>query len=128
LHGPGLPLAEPKQLCLAVGELLGKTMGGSSGVLMSIFFTAVGAALERLNNNWHRAFEAGIEAMQHYGGAKAGDRTMLDALIPAISALKAGDIRAAANAAQAGANATAEMTKAHAGRSSYVNAKNLMGV
>jgi dihydroxyacetone kinase len=122
-----LPLANPSQLCLAVGELLGKTMGGSSGVLMSIFFTAAGTEMAR-SGNWHAAFEKGIHAIQHYGGAKPGDRTMLDALVPAIAALKSGNTAAAASAAQHGAEATAEMTKAHAGRSSYVNATNLRGV
>jgi len=127
LNASALPLANPSQLCLAIGELLGKTMGGSSGVLMSIFFTAAGTEMAR-SNNWHAAFEAGIHAVQHYGGAKAGDRTMLDALIPAIAALKSGSISTAANAALRGADATAAMTKAHAGRSSYVNATNLSGV
>ena len=53
---------------------------------------------------------------------------MLDALIPAIAALESGGISAAADAVQRGADATALMTKAHAGRSSYVNATNLRGV
>lgn len=127
LNAKKLPLANPDQLCLAVGELLGKTMGGSSGVLMSIFFTAAGTEIAR-SGSWHVAFEKGIAAIQHYGGAKPGDRTMLDALVPAIAALKDRDLKAAADAAQQGADATANMTKAHAGRSSYVNAANLKGV
>jgi triose/dihydroxyacetone kinase / FAD-AMP lyase (cyclizing) len=123
----GLPLADPDRLCLAIGELLGKTMGGSSGVLMSIFFTAAGAEMAR-SNNWRAALEKGIDAVQHYGGAKAGDRTMLDAFIPAVAALTSGNIDMAAKAAQRGADATAVMIKANAGRSSYVNATNLQGV
>ncbi len=126
-NAAALPLANPSQLCLAIGELLGKTMGGSSGVLMSIFFTAAGTKMAQ-SNDWHAAFEAGIRAVQHYGGAKAGDRTMLDAMIPAIAALKSGNIAAASEAASKGAVATASMTKAHAGRSSYVNASNLIGI
>jgi dihydroxyacetone kinase len=127
LDASGLPLADPDQLLLTIGELLGKTMGGSSGVLMSIFFTAAGAEMAR-SKNWHAAFEKGIQSVQHYGGARIGDRTMLDAFIPAINALKSADIGAAADAALRGADATATMTKAHAGRSSYVNATNLRGV
>ncbi|TAK89880.1 MAG: DAK2 domain-containing protein [Burkholderiaceae bacterium] len=122
-----LPLNNPSQLCLAVGELLGKTMGGSSGVLMSIFFTAAGTEMAK-SNSWHAAFEAGIGAVQHYGGAKAGDRTMLDAMIPAIAELKSGSLNAAADAAEKGAIATASMTKAGAGRSSYVGSTNLIGI
>ena len=53
---------------------------------------------------------------------------MLDALIPAVDALKEGDIKAAATAARQGADATAAMKKAGAGRSSYVTAANLAGV
>ncbi len=122
-----LPLASADQLCLAVGELLGKTMGGSSGVLMSIFFTAAGSEMGR-SNNWCVALESGIQAMQHYGGANVGDRTMLDALIPAVNKLGGGDIRHATEAALQGADDTAEMGKAKAGRSSYVNSANLIGV
>ena len=35
-----------------------------------------------------QAAEAGLKAIQHYGGAKPGNRTMLDALAPATAALK----------------------------------------
>jgi dihydroxyacetone kinase len=122
-----LPLAHPDQLAVSIGELLSTTVGGSSGVLMSIFFTAAGAALTR-SPDWHAALEKGLQSVQHYGGAKAGDRTMLDALIPAIAALKSDGIQGAAQAALRGAEATASMTKANAGRSSYVNATNLRGV
>jgi dihydroxyacetone kinase len=122
-----LPLAEPEQLCMAIGELLGTTMGGSSGVLLSILFTAAGVEMAR-SANWVAALDKGILAVQHYGGAKAGDRTMLDALIPAVAALKRAGIAAAADAGRRGADATAAMTRAHAGRSSYVNAANLLGV
>jgi len=127
LIAAALPLAHPDQLCLAIGELLGKTTGGSSGVLLSIFFTAAGTEMKR-SKNLRAAFGKGIAAVQHYGGARLGDRTMLDALVPAIDALEQGSLEAAAAAAQRGADATASMTKAHAGRSSYVTATNLKGV
>jgi dihydroxyacetone kinase len=94
---------------------------------MSIFFTAAGTELAR-SKGWRVAFEKGIAAVQHYGGARPGDRTMLDALVPAVEALKYGSIDAAASAAQQGADATAAMKKAGAGRSSYVTAANLAGV
>ena len=54
---------------------------------------------------------------------------MLDALLPAIVALEASeDLRAAAVAAREGANRTATMTRARAGRSSYVPEGALRGV
>jgi triose/dihydroxyacetone kinase / FAD-AMP lyase (cyclizing) len=63
-----------------------------------------------------------------YGGAKPGDRTMVDALVPALQALKSSNLYAAAKAARMGANATANMTRARAGRSSYVSAQKLKGI
>jgi dihydroxyacetone kinase len=102
-------------------------MGGSSGVLLSIFFTAAGTEMAR-SKSWRLGLESGIAAVQQYGGAKAGDRTMLDALVPAVDALRLGSIGAAATAAQQGADATAGMKNARAGRSSYLSATNLAGV
>jgi dihydroxyacetone kinase len=64
--------------------------------------------------------------VQHYGGARLGDRTMLDALIPAIAALPQG-LAAAAAAARAGADHTATITRARAGRSAYVPEHALTG-
>ncbi|MCF7688932.1 MAG: dihydroxyacetone kinase subunit DhaK [Cephaloticoccus sp.] len=122
-----LPLAEMDQLCLALGDLLGKAMGGSSGVLLSIFFTAAGVELG-LGAPLPAALGKGLERMQSYGGAKPGDRTMIDALAPAIIALTNNGLAAAAAAAVRGAELTATMAKAGAGRSSYVNAANLSGV
>lgn len=122
-----LPLAEPDQLCLALGDLLGRSMGASSGVLLSIFFTAAGTALAQ-GAKPTAAWTTGLERMQAYGGAKPGDRTMIDALAPAIAALGTGGLAAAAAAAKRGAEATAAMAKAGAGRASYVNAQNLTGV
>lgn len=66
--------------------------------------------------------------MQAYGGAHAGDRTMLDALLPAIGSLNAGQsLAAAAAAARAGADATRSM-KARAGRASYIPAEQLADI
>ena len=122
-----LPLAEPDQLCLALGDRLGRMMGASSGVLLSIFFTATGTELGR-KASLPQALAMGLERMQSYGGAKLGDRTMIDALAPAIAVLGTGGLQAAAAEAHAGAVRTAAMQKAGAGRASYVNAKNLTGV
>jgi triose/dihydroxyacetone kinase / FAD-AMP lyase (cyclizing) len=73
--------------------------------------------------------QAGLARMQHYGGAKAGDRTMIDALEPALAALAGGKpLKVAADAARKGADATRHMQSARAGRSAYVSAKNLDGI
>ena len=67
--------------------------------------------------------------MKHYGGAQPGHRTLVDALQPALEALAAGEsLAAAAAAAQRGADATAQMQSAKAGRSAYLNQQSLDGV
>jgi len=72
------------------------------------------------------ALLAGLARMQEIGGAKPGDRTMIDALYPALSALNDG-IAAAAAAARKGADHTATLSVAKAGRAAYVNAEKLAG-
>lgn len=122
-----LPQAEPAALCRALAERIGRAVGGSSGVLGSIFFAATASALAD-GAAWPEALGQGVARVQGYGGAKADDRTLLDALIPAVEALKNGDLAAAAAAARAGAEATAGMERAGAGRSSYLAAGDLAGV
>ncbi|KAJ7243360.1 hypothetical protein O6H91_Y433900 [Diphasiastrum complanatum] len=128
------PLNNPIETIYEVGASLGRVMGGTSGVLYRIFFKA--AYVELKGNSgpvisaegWLAAFEAAVTAVSTYGGAFAGYRTMLDALLPATATLKeklsAGEIPAdsllsAAEAAERGAESTKNM-QAQAGRSSYV--------
>jgi dihydroxyacetone kinase len=121
-----LSTGEPAALFHELGAVLARAMGGSSGVLLSILFTAMGTSLAA-GATLGAAFEAGLDRVQHHGGARAGDRTMLDALLPAAAALPGG-VGAAARAARAGAEATAAMSRAGAGRSSYVPDAALRGV
>ena len=127
LEEHALPLDDVSKLLLLVGERLATVMGGSSGVLMSIFFTAAGQKLHD-GKSFPDALLSGLAQMKQYGGADLGDRTLIDALQPALEALQKNDLQAAAQAAQLGAEATAKMEKAGAGRSSYVNKENLDGV
>ena len=120
-----LPLADQTQLLRAIGQELSETMGGSSGVLLAIFFTAAGDAASS-GANLRDSLQAGLKRMQQIGGAKVGDRTMIDALDPAIEQLQHG-FRAAASAARAGANRTADMLSAKAGRAAYINPEQLRG-
>jgi dihydroxyacetone kinase len=122
-----LPLNDTAALLELVGERLATVMGGSSGVLMSIFFTAAGQKVAN-KQKIADALLFGLEQMKRYGGADLGDRTLIDALQPALEALKESGLNAAVKAAQDGAEATAQMQKANAGRSSYVNSDNLQGV
>ena len=127
LEENNLPLNDVSTLFLLVGERLATVMGGSSGVLMSIFFTAAGQKLHD-GQSLADALLSGLAQMKQYGGADLGDRTLIDALQPALETLQKNDLQAAAQAAQQGAEATARMGKAGAGRSSYVNKENLDGV
>ena len=120
-----LPLADPTQLYRAIGLELSQTMGGSSGVLLAIFFTAAGDA-SASGKTWIGALSAGLDRVCEVGGAAPGHRTMIDALTPALAALPDG-LAAAARAARAGADSTAQMTRAKAGRASYLAAEKLRG-
>ncbi|TDY80448.1 UNVERIFIED_ORG: dihydroxyacetone kinase [Pantoea allii] len=123
-----LPLNALPDLLAVTGERLATVMGGSSGVLMAIFFTAAAQQLAE-GDALPAALQQGLEKMKQYGGAQPGDRTLIDALQPAIEALVAGkSLAKAADAAQQGSDATASMGKAKAGRSSYLNSANLNGV
>ena len=122
-----MPLSNLGDFFAAVSGTLSTTMGGSSGVLLAILFAAASTASTQ-GKPWAVALQAGLYRMMEYGGAKAGDRTMIDALEPALSILAAGkSMKDAARAARHGANATANMLKARAGRSTYVSTANLKG-
>lgn len=127
LEQNALPLNNTAQLLQLIGERLATVMGGSSGVLMSIFFTAAGQAVHNATP-LPDALLLGLKQMKHYGGADLGDRTLIDALQPALEALRDRGLAAAIDAANKGAESTATMQKAGAGRSSYVNSENLEGV
>ena len=120
-----LPLADHTQLYRAIGQELSQTMGGSSGVLLAIFFAAAGDASSS-GLTMKDALKAGLQRMQEIGGANLGDRTMIDALHPALEALGDG-LESAAAAARKGAERTASMETAKAGRASYISAAQLKG-
>jgi dihydroxyacetone kinase len=120
-----LPLADATQLYRAIGGELSQTMGGSSGVLLAIFFAAAGDA-SASGKPWIGALSAGLERVMQVGGARPGDRTMIDALAPALAALPQG-IEPAAKAARRGADATAGITRAKAGRAAYLSQDKLAG-
>jgi ATP-dependent dihydroxyacetone kinase len=122
---PRLPLADWTQLFRAIGLELSQTMGGSSGVLLAIFFTAAGDASAN-GMDLVSALKAGLQRIKEVGGANVGDRTMIDALSPALDALSI-SLEAASTAARQGADTTAKMLKAKAGRASYVSENHLAG-
>lgn len=120
-----LPMADHTQLYRAIGLELSQTMGGSSGVLLAIFFAAAGDA-SASGSDLIDALSAGLERVQQVGGAQPGDRTMIDALAPALAGLRQG-IGQAAQAARKGADLTATIRRARAGRASYLSEASIHG-
>lgn len=120
-----LPLNDTSALLRATGQTLSQTMGGSSGVLLAIFLAAAGEAASN-GASLFDALRAGLARMQQIGGAQVGDRTMVDALSPALDTLELG-IAAASKKAREGADLTATMLRARSGRASYVSAGQLSG-
>ncbi len=120
-----MPLADLTQLFPALGNELSQTMGGSSGVILAIYFNAAGDACAN-GKPVRQALVEGLDRVCQVGGAAVGDRTMIDALAPALEALPQG-LPAAALAARKGADSTADIHRAKAGRAAYVPAENLKG-
>jgi phosphoenolpyruvate---glycerone phosphotransferase subunit DhaL len=104
-------------------------VGGTSGPLFGLLFQQVALAAADTEDYLPalgRGLAEGLAAIQRVGEAEVGDRTLVDALAPAVDALRAAPDDAAGMVAAAvdGALATADI-KARRGRSSYVGDKAL---
>jgi len=122
----------PVTLCAGLADAVSESMGGTSGVLLELFFRKMSSTLARASNigkvEMCEAFDAGVNAISLYGGAKAGSRTMLDALLPAAAVLMTSqNLEEAASKAREGADSTASMKSADAGRSNYLSEETLEG-
>jgi dihydroxyacetone kinase-like protein len=119
-------------LLKTVGMTLISTVGGASGPLYGTLFlrmaTAASGRAELETDGWAAAWEAAVAGVQARGKAEAGDKTMVDALLPAAAAFSAAAARGAsaaeawhgaAVAARAGVRATVPMV-ARKGRASYL--------
>lgn len=116
--------SSPPRLLFDLGNALRRAIAGSSGPFYATALLRASAALankpEPSSQDWRVALEAGTAAIRELGGAKPGDRTMVDALTPAAEAWKAsGQFADAVKAAEAGAKATSDMFPA-LGRASYL--------
>ena len=122
------PLKDNAQFFSAVSELLSRSMGGSSGVLMAIMFSAA-ANKVKSGKDWKSALHAGLQRVMEMGGARPGDRTFIDALGPALEKLQENNnLIEAARAARLGSDRTRDMISAKAGRAAYVPKEYLTGV
>jgi len=126
------PLTSVEALFKSVGMTLVSSVGGASGPLYGTFFLRFGMAAgesEQLSaDSLAKAFRSGLDGVVARGKAEAGDKTMFDALAPALEALEvsleggrhlAEALEEAALAAEAGRDATIEML-ARKGRASYL--------
>jgi phosphoenolpyruvate---glycerone phosphotransferase subunit DhaL len=121
----------------AVGMTLVSSVGGAAGPLYGTLFLQMGAAAagrEELDlAGWADALEAGTKGVQSRGKAEPEDKTMIDALAPAVAAVRAaagegaslGDgLRRSAIAAEEGMLATIPM-EARKGRASYLGPRSV---
>jgi phosphoenolpyruvate---glycerone phosphotransferase subunit DhaL len=113
----------------AVGMALVSSVGGAAGPLYGTLFLQMGnatAGREELDlAGWTAALEAGLNGVKARGKAEPGDKTMVDALLPALEALRdAGDLGRAADAAEEGMKATIPL-EARKGRASYLGPRSI---
>ena len=127
--------APPGRQLVTAGKTLVSTVGGASGPLWGLALRRAGRAVgdaEALDGpGLVSALEAALAAVVELGAAERGDKTMVDALAPAIEALRerVGDgldaaLEAAADAADEGARATTPM-QARKGRASYLGERSV---
>lgn len=115
-----------------VGMTLLSTVGGAAGPLYGSLFLKMAGALDQAPvataAQWCKAWRAGVGSVQARGRSGPGDKTMLDALLPAVDALEQrldkgepllGALEAASAAAHDGMVATVPMV-ARKGRASYL--------
>jgi dihydroxyacetone kinase-like protein len=120
-----------------VGMTVISTVGGASGPLFGTLFLRIGASLgdtaEVTLPEFATALRAGLDGIVARGKAEAGDKTMYDALAPAVNALdsgvadgvaKADALKSALVAAESGRDATTPML-ARKGRASYLGERSV---
>jgi phosphoenolpyruvate---glycerone phosphotransferase subunit DhaL len=122
-------------LLKAVGMALVSSVGGAAGPLYGTLFLQMGTASagrEELDlAGWTEAIESGVKGLQARGKAEPGDKTMVDALVPAVEALRAASddgladaLRRSAEAAEEGMRATIPL-EARRGRASYLGPRSV---
>ena len=118
----------PGAVLTLAGRQLISTVGGASGPLYGTLLRRTGKALgdagEVSEAQFAEALRAGVEAVMTLGGAAPGDKTMIDALVPAVDALDEGGFAAARTAAEEGALATTPL-QARKGRASYLGERSI---
>lgn len=123
------------EVCKQTAMVLIRTVGGASGPLYGTFFLRFAGAIQPDTEtaDFARAFRAGLDGVIARGKAELGDKTMIDALSPAVDALDkqvaagaapAEALDAAVAAAESGRDATTSLL-ARKGRASYLGERSV---
>ncbi|WP_327426546.1 dihydroxyacetone kinase subunit DhaL [Streptomyces sp. NBC_01236] len=117
----------PGGVLTLAGRQLISTVGGASGPLYGTLLRRTGKTLgdaaEVTEQQFTDALRTGVDAVMALGGAAPGDKTMIDALVPAVDAL-ADSFATAKAAAEEGAVATTPL-QARKGRASYLGERSI---
>jgi dihydroxyacetone kinase-like protein len=131
----GLSDGTPAELMKRAGMALVSSVGGASGPLYGTFclrFAVAAGAGDALDgSSFAAAMRAGLDGLVARGGTELGDKTMVDALAPAVEALEhhpdgdlAASLQAARQAADRGRDATVPLV-ARKGRASYLGERSV---
>jgi len=134
---PGVQDKDIGTICKTVGMALVSTVGGAAGPLYGTFFLRMGgpaAGKDALSaDDLLAMWSAGVQGVRERGKASPGEKTMVDALQPAVDVLREGlgrgldlasALQAAADAAESGMRATIPL-KALKGRASYLGERSI---
>lgn len=129
--------SSPCEIFETVGDILADSMGGAIGMIIGALFTGgameLGTASQLNASDFVRFFQAGLDEIKLAGGAKEGDRTLVDALSPAVRQFRLAEqegkplfecFQAAAQAAMVGAESTKNMM-AKKGRAKFLREKSI---
>jgi dihydroxyacetone kinase-like protein len=134
---PAVPATDVGTIFKTVGMTLVSTVGGAAGPLYGTLFIQLAAStagkMQLDLSDWVAALQAGVDGVIMRGKASLGDKTMVDALAPALGTLKAAAedgaslpaaLRRSAEAAERGMLATIPLV-ARKGRASYLGERSV---
>ena len=133
----GVDRTDPGVFLSKIAMVITSTIGGTSGPLWGTAFLRAGTALKGRNEisaaDTITALRAAIEGIKYRGKSDVGDKTLLDALVPAVDALEAAfaagdDAKTALGKMAASAREAAEATsllQARRGRASYTGERSV---
>ena len=134
-HATARPFNDLGEMFDAASQALAESAGGAIGPLMAAFFAEGGNVFKGKQSitgtEVLRFLTGGLEALQEIGGAAPGDKTLIDALAPAINAFTGAkshnlvdQMRVSTDAARVGASATSGMVARH-GRARFLGERSI---